>query len=87
MDAVRSLQSNAGLASHLGNAWALTGDWGYFFEERERNQAVTAADVVSAAKRYLVPQQCTIAWLVRGGPPAPARPAGRPGASAPWETN
>ncbi|HYL82149.1 MAG TPA: pitrilysin family protein [Candidatus Acidoferrum sp.] len=87
VEAIRSLQSNVGLASHLGNAWALTGDWGYVFEEGERNQAVTAEDVVRVATRYLVPQQSTVAWLVRDGSPVPARPVGRPGASAPWETN
>lgn len=87
VDAIRSLQSNAGLASHLGNAWALTGDWGYVFEERERNQAVTAQDVVAVATRYLVPQQRTVAWLVRGGSAVPPRPAGRPSTAAPWEAN
>jgi predicted Zn-dependent peptidase len=87
VDAIRSLQSNAGLASHLGNAWALTGDWGYVFEERQRNQAVTAGDVVSVATRYLVAQQRTVAWLVRGGSAVPTRPVGRPGSAAPWEAN
>ena len=88
VSAIRGLASNAGLASQLGNAWALTGDWAFVFEERERNQAVTAEDVLAVAKRYLLPQQRTVAWLVRGGGVVPSRPAGRPGTAAPpWETN
>ncbi|HSB69444.1 MAG TPA: pitrilysin family protein [Candidatus Methylomirabilis sp.] len=87
VEAIRSLASNAGLASHLGNAWALTGDWGYVFEERERNQAVTAEEVVAVASRYLAPEQRIVAWLVRGGSAAPGRPAGRPSSAAPWESN
>jgi predicted Zn-dependent peptidase len=88
VSAIRGLASNAGLASQLGNAWALTGDWGFVFEERERNQVVTAEDVLAVAKRYLLPQQRTVTWLVRGGEVMPSRPAGRPGTAAPpWETN
>lgn len=84
---IRGLASNAGLASHLGNAWGLTGDWRFLFEERERIQAVTAEEVVAAAKRYLVPQQRTVAWLLRGSAPSSGPPV-RPGAALqPWESN
>jgi len=84
---VRSLASNAGLASHLGDAWALTEDWRFAFEERNRIQAVTADEVVAAAKRYLLPRQRTVAWLVRGTSDAPRPQVGRPErAMPPWET-
>jgi len=86
--AVRNLGSNGGLASHLGEAWALTGDWRFAFEERERIQAVTGEEVLQAAKRYLVTSQRTAAWLIRDGAPARRPPAGRPGSGLqPWDVN
>jgi predicted Zn-dependent peptidase len=88
VSAVRGLASNGGLAAHLGDAWALTADWRFVFEERKKIQAVTADEVVSAAKRYLLPRHRTVAWLVRGQEPA-SRPApGRSGGGVqPWDTN
>ena len=85
---IRGLASNRGLASHLGDAWALMGDWRYAFEERKRIQAVAADEVIAVAQRYLISRQRTVAWLVRGTA-APARPrAGRPGTGLqPWEVN
>lgn len=82
---IRGLMSNSGLASRLGEAWALMGDWRFAFEEPKRIQAVTAGEVVEVAKRYLVPQQRTVAWLVRGAAALP-RPPARPVAQ-PWEAN
>jgi predicted Zn-dependent peptidase len=85
---IRGLASNAGLASRLGEVWALTGDWRFAFEERKRVQAVTAEDVMAVADRYLVSQQRTVAWLVRGRAPASLPPAGRGGTGLqPWESN
>ncbi len=82
---IRGLMSNSGLASRLGEAWALMGDWRFAFEEPKRIQAVTAGEVVEVAKRYFIPQQRTVAWLVRGTaalPRLPARPVDQP-----WEAN
>jgi predicted Zn-dependent peptidase len=88
MMAVRNLGSNGGLASQLGEAWALTGDWRFAFEERRRIQAVTGEEVVQAAKRHLVPRGRTVAWLVRDGPPVPRLPASPPGGGLqPWDVN
>ncbi|MBI4572543.1 MAG: insulinase family protein, partial [candidate division NC10 bacterium] len=85
---IRSLASNGGLASHLANAWALTGDWRFAFEERKRIQAVTADEVMAAAQRYLIPRQRTVAWLVRGTAPSARPSAGRPGTGLePRESN
>jgi predicted Zn-dependent peptidase len=82
---VRGLMSNGGLASRLGEAWALMGDWRFVFEEPKRIQAVMAGEVMEAAKRYLIPQQRTVAWLVRGTA-APPRPAtGPPRVDQPWD--
>ena len=85
---VRSLSSNGGLASHLGEAWALIGDWRFAFEERKMIQAVTAEEVVAAAKHYLLSRYRTVAWLVRGQAPPSFPPARRPGSGLqPWDTN
>lgn len=69
VEAVGYLNSNAGLASHLGNAWALTGDWRSLFSDQEKLKAVTADEVRDAAQRYLIPRQRTVATLVRGDAP------------------
>ena len=85
---LRSLDSNGGLASHLGEAWALAGDWDFAFEERKLIQAVSANDVIAAAKRYLLPRYRTVAWLVRGEDPASLSPVRRDRpALQPWEAN
>lgn len=85
---VRGLASNAGLASRLGDAWALTGDWRFPFEERDRIQSVTADEVVAVARRYLTPSQRTVTWLVRGSSAAPPPQGERSGRGAqPWEMN
>ncbi len=87
-DTIRSLASNAGLGSQLGNAWAITGDWRFVFEQRKRIQSVTAEEVTTVAARYLVPRQRTVAWLVRGAAVSVRSPGVRPGLGLqPWETN
>jgi predicted Zn-dependent peptidase len=85
---IRGLLSNSGLASRLGNAWALMGDWRDVFEERKSIQAVTAEEVVAVANRYLLPRQRTVAWLVRGSAALPG-PVGRPArpVDQPWDPN
>jgi predicted Zn-dependent peptidase len=88
VEAVGRLASNAGLASQLGNAWALTGDWRTLFSDQEKLEAVTAEDVRDAARRYLLPRRRTVATLVRGSEPAPT-PANAPrplAAHQPWDT-
>ena len=88
VSAVRSLTSNGGLASHLGEAWALTGDWRFAFEETKRIQAVAADEVVAVAQRYLLSRSRTVAWLVRGKNPTPHSPVKRERpALQPWEAN
>ncbi|MFI5338891.1 MAG: M16 family metallopeptidase [Candidatus Methylomirabilales bacterium] len=64
------------------------GDWRFAFEERKMIQAITAEEVITAAKRYLLPRYRTVAWLVRGQTPAfpPLVRRDRP-ALQPWETN
>jgi predicted Zn-dependent peptidase len=87
VEAVGHFASNAGLASQLGNAWALTGDWRSLFSDREKLEAVTAEEVRDAARRYLVPRRRTVASLIRGAGSAPAQTgASRPLAvHQPWD--
>lgn len=89
VDTVDHLASNAGLASRLGNAWALTGDWRTLFSDQTRLQAVTAEEVRSAAQRYLISRHRTVASLTRAASPLPSAPTpGRPLAThQPWEPN
>ncbi len=69
---VRSLQSNAGLASQLAYFEAVTGDWRYILGIRDRTAAVTPADVRRVASAWLVKRNRTVARLVP--PPAPSSP-------------
>jgi predicted Zn-dependent peptidase len=63
-DLIRSLRANASLAAQLGNAQALTGNWRYVLESRDRLKAITADDVQRAAMAYLAPDLRTVATLV-----------------------
>jgi predicted Zn-dependent peptidase len=89
VEAVEQLASNAGLASRLGNAWALTDNWRSLFSDQEKLAAVTAEDVRDVAQRYLIPGRRTVASLVRGGGTVaggsgPRRPLGT---HQPWDSN
>ena len=89
VEAVENLASNAGLASRLGNAWALTDNWRTVFSDQDKLAAVTAEDVRGVAQRYLLSGRRTVASLVRDGAPI-ARGTGmrRPlGAQQPWDAN
>ncbi|MBS1115962.1 MAG: zinc-dependent peptidase, family [candidate division NC10 bacterium] len=89
VETVEHLASNAGLASRLGSAWALTGNWRSLFSDQEKLTAVTAEEVRDVARRYLIPGHRTVASLVRGGRTAArGAGAGRPlGAHQPWDPN
>lgn len=69
---IRSLQSNAGLASQLAYFEAVAGDWRYILRIRDRVAAVTAKDVQRVASAWLVERNRTVARLVPPStPPAP----------------
>ncbi len=71
--AVRAMQSDASLAALLAGAQAQAGDWRYLLEARRLAKAVTAADLMRLARRYLTPANRTVVTLVPAGG-APARP-------------
>jgi len=89
VDTVEHLASNAGLASQLGNAWALTDNWRSLFSDQEKLTAVTAEEVRDVARRYLIPGRRTVASLIRGSGTI-VRGAGSRrslGAHQPWDPN
>ena len=87
VEAVGYFNSNAGLASHLGNAWALSGDWRTLFSDQEKLKAVSAEEVRNAALRYMISRRRTVASLVRGEAPTrgAATPVRPPATPQPWE--
>jgi predicted Zn-dependent peptidase len=89
VDTVEHLASNAGLASRLGNAWALTDNWRTLFSDQERLRVVSAEQVRDVAQRYLIPRRRTVASLVRGAGSIPraAVPSRPLGTQQPWDSN
>jgi predicted Zn-dependent peptidase len=87
VETVEHLASNQGLASQLGNAWALSGDWRTLFSDQERLKAVTAEEVRDVAQRYLIPRRRTVASLVRGpgSPPLVTGPRRPLSTHQPWD--
>jgi predicted Zn-dependent peptidase len=66
---VRSLESNSGIASQLLDYEALTGDWRYFYRENTLLKAVTPADLMRVARKYLTPENRTVVTIVRPSEP------------------
>ena len=65
MDYIKSLDSNAELASILSYYELLLGDYRYFSDYLPQIQKVMAGDVQAAAIRYLTAENCTVAVLNR----------------------
>jgi len=68
---IRQLDSNGGLASQLTEFHVAFGDWRKLFTQLDDYDRVTAADLQRAAKKYLTPENRTVAWTV----PPPGKPA------------
>jgi zinc protease len=64
---VFSLETVDGIATRLGEAQYIEGDWHRFIEGAKRYLAVTAADVQRVARKYLVDANLTRVTLVPGG--------------------
>jgi predicted Zn-dependent peptidase len=64
-DLIRSLQSNAGLASQLTYFQTVAGDWRYVLTIRDRVAAVTPQDILRVAAKWFVKANRTVARLVR----------------------
>lgn len=65
---IRSLASNAGLASQLSYYQTIAGDWRYVENHLEVIGRITAEDVSRVAARYLVEENRTVATLVKRNP-------------------
>jgi zinc protease len=66
-DFVYSLESQGSLARHIGFFEVTLGDAGFEREYIERIRAVSAADIVSVAKKYLTPASLTVSAVVPHG--------------------
>ncbi len=62
---VRSLNSNAGLASRLSYYQIIAGDWRYTEEHLRVIERVTPEDVMEVAKKYLIKKNRTVAEIVK----------------------
>lgn len=67
---VRSLRSNAGLASQLAYFQAVAGDWRYILQNRDQIAKVTGEDVMRVVRTYFTKKNRTVATLVQVSPPA-----------------
>ena len=66
---VFGLETVDGVATRLGEAQYVEGDWRRFIEGATRYLAVTAADVQRVARKYLIDTNLTRVTLVPGGKP------------------
>ncbi|WP_080507903.1 M16 family metallopeptidase [Bryobacter aggregatus] len=62
---IRGLDSNSGMAQNMATTKALFGDWRVLFTQLDELDKVTAADVMAAAKKYLVAKNRTVGSTVQ----------------------
>lgn len=63
-DFIRSLNSNAGLASALSYFACVTGDWKYLDTHLEILDQITPQQIQESVKKYLTPKNRTVAFIV-----------------------
>jgi predicted Zn-dependent peptidase len=63
-DFIRSLNSNSGLANLLSYFEAITGSYQYITDHIKVIERVTSDDITRVAKKYLTPDNRTVAKLV-----------------------
>ncbi len=61
---IRGLGSNSGLASQLGYYEMQTGDWAYLNKTYTQATHITPQEIQAVARRYLTPEQLTVAQLL-----------------------
>jgi len=64
-DFIRSLASNAGLASQLSYFQVVAGDWRYLEEHLKVVERISAEDIMAVARKYLNKENRTVATLVK----------------------
>ena len=72
---IRSLDNNQGLANQLGTFHARFGDWRELFQQVERIEKVTTADIRRVANEAFVPSRRTLA-VIESTQAAKAAPKG-----------
>jgi predicted Zn-dependent peptidase len=65
---IRSLQSNSGLAGQLAYYEAITGDWKYLLEFREKMEKIKPEDIMRVAEKYFIDKNKIVADLSRPEP-------------------
>lgn len=64
-DFIRSLDSNQGLSHMLAYYHTVSGDWRYLEKNLDAIDSVTVQEIQSALNRYMVPENRTVATLVK----------------------
>jgi predicted Zn-dependent peptidase len=64
-DFIRSLSSNAGLASQLSYYQVIAGDWRYLEKHLKVIESITPENIMQVAEKYLVKKNRTVAKIVR----------------------
>lgn len=62
---LRGLRSNSGLASQISYFQTITGDWRYILNHRRILGTVTPEEIREVARKYLIPENRTVAELLR----------------------
>jgi predicted Zn-dependent peptidase len=81
---VRALESNSGIATLLLDEEAKAGDWRYYYKELALLKAVTPADLMRVARKYLTAENRSVVTLVPPG--AGSSESSRPDSSRSPET-
>lgn len=63
-DMVRTLGNNVGTGFRLGVSAVVRGDWRAYLEDHERTKKVRSEQISNVVKKYLTPQNRTVATLV-----------------------
>lgn len=71
---IRSLNSNAGLASELSYFESVAGDWRYIDTHLEVLDKITPGEIQECVQKYLTGENRTVAFLVGSSSPNPAMP-------------
>lgn len=64
-DEINSLSSNGGLAYRLTEYESVAGTWRYLTEHRAKVAKVTPVEVMNAARKFLVPDNRTVAFITK----------------------
>ena len=64
-DFLRNLESNSGLANMLSYFESLVGDYRYITNHIKVIEKITPEDIMSVARKYMIPENRTVANIVK----------------------